>query len=65
MIILGHNLENVFPQTPVSMGDLGERVLKTKEGVDRILGKMREQEMILLEKKRKIEEIAAMCEKSE
>lgn len=64
MTILEHNLENISSQAQVSMGDLGERILKAKEGVDGVLEKMREQEMILLEKKRKIEEIAVMCEES-
>ena len=64
MTILEHNLENVSPQTQVSMGDLGEQILKAKEGVDGALGKMRKQERILLKKKRKIEEIAVICEES-
>lgn len=64
MTILEHNLENVFSQAQVSMGDLGERILKAKEGVDGVLEKMREQGMMLIEEKRKIEEIALMCEKT-
>ena len=68
--------ENTLPPLSGSRSGIVARLQGTKDLVDGAIGKMREQEKILLEKKkeqeemllekkRRIEEIAVLCEKSE
>lgn len=64
MVHIAPALENT-PHSEMNRSILGEKVSEIQDKIGVTLEKMREQEIILLEKKKKLEKIVVMCEESE